>query len=110
MKLSEFAKKMNMTVITGINDHDPEIESIYIGDLLSRVMSKAGEKDAWVTIHTSLNTIAVAVMANIPCIILPESITADPASIQRASRENIAILTSSMNAYEIAWRAHEILC
>ncbi len=110
MNIYEFAKEMNMVLVCDGNDPDREIEGIYICDLLSRVMSKAGENDAWITVHTSLNTIAVAVMADIPCIILPEGISADAVSCKKASQENIYILSSTMSAYEIAWRAHEILC
>lgn len=109
MKIADFAKKMDMEVLCGGKGLGEEIGGLYIGDLLSRVMSMAGEGVGWITVHTGLNTIAVAHMADIKCIILPEGIRAEEKSMERAIRENIVILSSPMGAYEIAWRAHEIL-
>ncbi len=98
--------------VTRVNEGkalDREITDIYVCDLLSWVMSHANKGDAWITVQTHLNTIAVAVLLEIPCIIVPEGIKVEEATIKKAIEEDITILGSKMSAYEICWRAHEIL-
>ncbi|NSW89159.1 MAG: AraC family transcriptional regulator [Firmicutes bacterium] len=98
-----------MRVLTGDKGLEREITGVYVCDLLSWVMSHANKGDAWITVQTHLNTVAVAVLLEIPCIIVPEGIKVEEATIKKASEENIVVLSSEMSAYEICWRAHEIL-
>jgi len=112
LKLKEFAEKLNMKILTDLPEDklaEKEITGIYVCDLLSWVMSHANKGDAWITVHTHLNTVAVAVLLEIPCIIIPEGIRVEEETIKKATMENIAILSSEMSGYEICWRAHEIL-
>jgi len=133
MDIREFAGKLNMDILTVEKGFDEgkvpdrrkgkpdeiavvskeivnrEITGIYVCDLLSWVMSHANKGDAWITVQTHLNTIAVAVLLEIPCIIVPEGIKVEEATIKKAIEEGITILSSKMSAYEICWRAYEIL-
>ena len=63
MKVSEFAEKLNLEILTEGNGSSKDIKGMYICDLLSWAMSHAQKGDAWVTVHTHVNIIAVAVMA-----------------------------------------------
>lgn len=109
MNVEKFARELNMRVLTGDKGLEREITGVYVCDLLSWVMSHANKGDAWITVQTHLNTVAVAVLLEIPCIIVPEGIKVEEATIKKASEENIVVLSSEMSAYEICWRAHEIL-
>ena len=42
-----------------------ELSGVYIGDLLSWVMGRAGEDNAWITIMSNSNIIAVATLADV---------------------------------------------
>lgn len=105
MKISirKFAETIGAKILTepGFSNHAPEIEGVYVCDLLSRVLSKAKPNDAWVTVHTHLNVVAVAVMAGICCIVVPEEIEVEKPTIKKASEEGIAILSTKLTAYEI---------
>ena len=48
---------------------DREITGVYIGDLLSWVMGRAQSGDAWITIMSNANIVAVAALADTACII-----------------------------------------
>lgn len=109
MKIIEFAEKLGMKNLTGEATLQKEISKIYVCDMLSWVMSHASSNDAWVTVQTHVNIVAIAVLLEIPCIIIPEGIKVEEATIKKASEENIAVLSTNMDAYEICWRAHEIL-
>jgi len=71
MKVKEFAEQLKMEILTGEKGLEKEIKGMYICDLLSWVMSHAAKGDAWITVHTHVNIVAVALMADIPCIIIP---------------------------------------
>ena len=106
MKVYEFAEKLGMKVLTGENGLDREVAGIYPCDLLSWAMSHAGKGDAWITVHTHLNVVAVAMLVEIACIVIPEGIEVDTATIAKANEENLPILSTDMSAYEICWRGH----
>ena len=110
MRIKDFADKLEMSSLTGEETLLKDISKVYACDLLSWVMSHASSSDAWVTVQTHVNIIAVAILIEIPCIIIPEGINVEEATLKKASEESIAILKTDMDAYEICWRAHEILC
>lgn len=107
MKICDLAQRLNMKVLTGEQGCNNQVEEIYTCDLLSLVMSSATKECAWVTVHTHLNIIAVAIMAQIQCIIIPQNIQVEEATINKAKDEGIVILSTEMNAYEVCWRAHD---
>lgn len=109
MKVEEFAKRMGMKLLTGEDTLDKEVEGMYICDLLSWVMSKAKKGNAWITVHTHVNVVAVALLSEVSCIIIPENIEVEQATIERASKEGIAILSSEKTSFEIACEAGKIL-
>jgi len=109
MKVKEFAEKLNMNLLTGDCGLEKEVNGVYAGDLLSWVMSHAQKGNAWITVHTHLNIVAVALLTEISCIIIPEGIKVDEATLDKARQEGIAILGTAMNTYETCWRAHQVL-
>ncbi|HOM02187.1 MAG TPA: DRTGG domain-containing protein [Acetivibrio sp.] len=109
MKVREFAEQLNMEILTGEKGLEKEIKGMYICDLLSWVMSHAAKGDAWITVHTHVNIVAVALMVDIPCIIIPEGIEVEEATIKKASEEDIAILRTSKTSYQIACEAGKLL-
>lgn len=87
-----------------VADPDREIEGVYIGDLLSWVMGRATENDAWITIMSNSNIIAVATLADVSCIILAEGVTPDAGVTESAMARGVNLLSTEESAYEIAKR------
>lgn len=83
-------------------DGEREITGVYIGDLLSWVMGRAGEGDAWITIMSNINIIAVASLADTASIILAEGVELENDIIETAKGKGINILRSSKSIYEVA--------
>jgi len=81
---------------------DREITCAYSCDLLSWVMSHGKSGMAWITVQMNMNVIAVAVLADMACIVLPESIKMDQPALEKAVEEGIAVLSSPLSAYEIS--------
>ncbi len=109
MKVKELAQKLGMKVFTGKESLQKEISGVYVCDLLSWVMSHAEKGNAWITIHTHLNIVAVALLTEVSCVIIPENIAVEENTIRKAEEEDVAILGSSMSAYELCYRIHELL-
>ena len=83
-------------------DADREISGIYIGDLLSWVMGRAKADDAWITIMSNINIVAVASLADVACIILAEGVNLDSSVVETARAKGVNIITSQLPAYETA--------
>ncbi len=90
-------------------DGDREITGVYIGDLLSWVMGRAGSGDAWITIMSNVNIAAVATLADTACIILAEGVQPDDGVAEIAREKNINLLLSDRSAYDTAVWLHERL-
>lgn len=83
-------------------DADREIKGVYIGDLLSWVMSSAEAENAWITIMSNINVIAVASLTDVSCVILAEGVTLEDSVIKEAEKKGVNILSISKSAYETA--------
>lgn len=92
-----------------LSEPEREISGVYIGDLLSWVMGRAQSGDAWITIMSNLNILAVASLADTSCIILAEGVTLDGEVIETAKQKNINIISSECGIYDTAVFLSQIL-
>lgn len=81
---------------------EKKISTGYCGDLLSFVIGKAPKDSAWVTVMGNENAIAVALLADISCIILAEGTKLDEKAKARAIENNIPVLGSDESEYDLA--------
>lgn len=78
-----------------------EIETVVAGDLLSFIMGSDSEGAVWVTIQTHLNVAAVAVLKDIPLIIIASGREPAEDLIARCRDENIAVITAEGSIYDV---------
>jgi len=83
-------------------DGSRTIDGVYIGDLLSWVMGRAQMDNAWITIMSNNNVIAVASLADTSCVILAEGVELSQDLKDLAMAKDINVLSSPKSAYEIA--------
>ena len=98
MKISELASALNAEIVS---DAEREIVCACCCDLLSHVMATGKRDMAWVTVHTHMNVVAIAVFTGASCVIAADGKRFESAVIQKAREENIALLCSEKSAYEI---------
>ena len=101
MKVSELAC-LEGFVTVAMPDGEREISGVYIGDLLSWVMGRAKADDAWITIMSNINIVAVASLADVACIILAEGVQLERAVTETATTKGVNILSCTLPAYEAA--------
>ncbi|HCA04429.1 MAG TPA: hypothetical protein DEO32_00875 [Ruminococcaceae bacterium] len=101
MTVQEFAEKLDLKILTG-DELDREINDCYIGDLLSWVMGRAPADSAWLTVMGNINSIAVATLADVSCIVLVENAPLDENARQKAEIHGVNILSTEENSYNVA--------
>ncbi len=110
MKVRELAEKSGFQVHADEIAFDKEIEGVFCGDLLSWVMGNCHESNAWITVQTHLNVVAVAALKEISCLIIVQDASIPQETLDKAKEEHIAVFETSMSAYEACVFCHEIGC
>jgi len=108
MTVKEIAQAINAKTINEA-DFSRKVDGVYAGDLLSWVMGHGNESDAWVTIMSNNNVIAVASLIDFSCVILAEGVVPDNDFIKLAAEKNINILSCSDGIYGICAALSECL-
>lgn len=108
MKVKDVVKELNLSVLSGNSNLEKEIKGAYTCDLLSWVMSHGNKGMAWVTVQVHPNVVAIAVLLDFSCIIIPEDIPVEKMSLEKSELEGIPILRSSENAYTICGKLKEM--
>lgn len=108
MTVKELAQKLNLTMLSEAGS-DNEIKGAYVGDLISLVMIKCNEGDAWVTSQTHVNILQTAMLNDAACIIITGNAMIDDSLIEKANEKEVALLSTNMENYELAWKMHEVI-
>ncbi|MBQ8794972.1 MAG: hypothetical protein IJZ54_00975 [Clostridia bacterium] len=109
MTVNDLLEKVNDFSGVVLSEPEREIQGVYIGDLLSWVMGKAQSGDAWITIMSNVNTLAVATLADTACIVLAEGVSLDDGVKETAEEKGINVISTSLSAYEAAVKLHQVL-
>lgn len=101
MTVAELCKNAGLGIVV-MPEPEREVSGAYCGDLLSWVMGRAKEDNAWLTIMSNINVIAVASLADVSCVILCEGVTLEAELADTAKQKGINVLLSEADAYETA--------
>ncbi|MDY9921207.1 MAG: serine kinase [Synergistota bacterium] len=107
MKIKDLCEKLNADVLAA-GDPERDVTKAAAGDLLSFIMGTVSEGSAWVTIQAHLNVAAVAVLKDIPVIILASGRKAPADLIDRCIAENVCIASVSGSIFETCKRLSEL--
>lgn len=88
---------------------DRQVTGAYAGDLLSWVMGRAGQDCVWLTIMSNQNVAAVALMADVACVVLTEGVRPDEDLLRRAREKEVNLLGAGEDTYTAACRLHDCL-
>lgn len=109
LTVKELAEGLGLAVVEGGEALEKTVTGGYCGDLLSWVMGRAGAGSAWITVMTNENAIAVAVLANVSCIVLADGAALGEKARQRAAENGVAVLSDASGAYELAVKIERAL-
>jgi predicted transcriptional regulator len=106
MNVQELVDKLALEVISG--PFTREISGVYVGDLLSNVMAKAGEGNVWITVHGHLNVVAVAGLTQVSAVIVVEGFPVETAAVQKAREKEVTILRTPLTAFDLICKLIEL--
>jgi len=109
MKIEDLANQLNMDVLSYKEGLQKNISGGYVSDMLSDVMANSKQGNIWITLQTHPNIVAVALLKNLAGIIIVSNRQPEEETLKKAVSEKIAILTTSMPAFEIAGKIYQLL-
>lgn len=99
MTVNDIKEALELSLITG--DANIEFDGVYVGDLLSRAMSRVEAGNLFVTIMANVNVIAVASLTEAAAVILCEDVKLPPEAVEAANTNGINVFTTPKSAYEV---------
>ena len=108
MTVKELSEALSATVIC-MPDGDREVSGGYAGDLLSWVMGRARLGDAWVTIMSNVNIVAVATLADPSCIVLSEGVTLEKEVVARANDVGVNVISSPLDTFTLCSKISSLI-
>ena len=105
----------DLAIQLSLKNHTPDlnleipITGGYAGDMLSWVMGQAKSGSVWITIMSNHNVAAVALMADVACVVLAENVEPDEALLTQAKARGLPLFTSPLPTYEFSCRLNEFL-
>ena len=108
MTVKELSEALNAVVIC-MPDGDREVSGGYAGDLLSWVMGRARSGDAWVTIMSNVNIVAVATLADPSCIVLSEGVTLEKEVVARANDVGVNVISSPLDTFTLCSKISSLI-
>ena len=109
MTVEDLIEKGIFQVAVEGEDLSREVTGIFCCDLLSVAMGRAPSDSAWVTVMGNVNTIAVATLADVACVILAEGAQPDDVCRSRASQQGVTVLATEEPVFEAALKVHGLL-
>ena len=103
MTVKQMSDLLSLDVIC-MPEPEREVTGGYAGDLLSWVMGRAASGDAWITIMSNVNIVAVATLADPACIILSEGVSPDEETLVRAEQQGVNILSTTLDTFDACVR------
>ena len=102
MTVSEICRSIEAEPVCG--ETEKAYSGVYVGDLLSRAMSRVRADNIWVTIMSNVNVVAVATLTEPAAIVLAEGVCLQADALDGAKENGITVLQSPLSAYEICSR------
>ncbi len=100
MTVAGLAEKLSLTPVVEA-DPDREVKGGYTGDLLSWVMGRAQADNAWVTIMSNLNVVAVATLTDVALVIFAEGVKPEPEVVAAAEKRGVNLYSSELASYAL---------
>jgi len=108
MKLTDIIKELEAEVRC-CETAERDVSWCYCSDLLSDVMANATKDSIWITLQTHQNIVAVASLIGLSAILISRGAEPDPETIQKATQENIPVITTKLPTFEAAGKIYNLL-
>jgi serine kinase of HPr protein (carbohydrate metabolism regulator) len=100
LKISDI-KSPQYTLLTHLSTLENDYEGCYATDLLSAAIQSALSNNVLLTLISNQNTIGLAMMIDLPAVIITEGKKVSEIMIKKANEEEIAILSTTLKTHEV---------
>lgn len=108
MTLKEVVKRLDLAVLAGNGALGREVSGGYASDMLSDVLTHAGNRYVWITMQIHPNILAVASSKDLAGIIIVNNRRPEAETLKKAEQKKIPILMSPLSTYTVAGRLYEL--
>lgn len=109
MTVNEIAEKLNLKVLSGAAGLGNEITGGYASDLLSDVMGNAKAGEAWITLQTHKNVMAIASLKDLAAVILVKDLQPEADMAAQSEEEGIPVLGTSEDAFALIGKLYQLI-
>lgn len=109
MTVKELVEVLNLTVVSGAAGLNKEVAGGYVSDLLSDVMGNCDAGRIWITLQTHKNVMAIASLKDLSAVILVKDLKPEPDMALQSEEEEIPVLSSSLQTFELAGKIYDLL-
>lgn len=109
MTVNDLVRDLDLKVFSGEKGLEIEISGGYTSDLMSDVMGHAEKGNIWITLQTHKNVMAIASLKELAAVILVKGLKPDNDTLEKSNEENIPILGTSLESFELSGRVYEAL-
>ena len=100
MKVSELAQKAGLKAINEFRDR--EVESVYISDMVSDILTAAKGGSVLITLQTHKSLIAAANLVNVAMVVIAKNRKPADEVVELATRAGIGLFTSDLDTWALA--------
>ncbi len=97
MKTTDLIKQFNLIT----EDYNRSIDGVIISDMLSVVMRDGDENNILVTVQNNVNSVAVANLLQLGCIIICCGFEASEEMLEKASEHKITMFETELSGVEV---------
>ncbi|MBA4373051.1 MAG: serine kinase [Thermodesulfovibrio sp.] len=108
MILQQLVDSLSLEVLTEGADLMRGVSGGYVSDMISDVIGNAREGQVWITFQVHLNIVAAASLKGLSAIIMVNNRRPLPETLQRASEENVVIMTTSLPAFDLVGLLYDL--
>ncbi len=100
MKISELAEKTGLRAINTYQDR--EVESVYISDMVSDIITAAKVNSVLITLQTHKSLIAAANLVGVAMIVIVKGRTPQDDVVELATKTGIGLFTCDLDTWTLA--------
>jgi predicted transcriptional regulator len=108
MTVQEIVAGLDLEVVAGGTGLGREVKGGYACDLMSLVLVRSREGDAWVTMNAHPNVVAIANLRDLACVIIAERPRPDEMTLIGADEKGIPVLVSDEPTFTVCRKLGEM--
>lgn len=101
MKIAKHILSNHYQCVSALSTLENTYEDCYVTDLLSAAIKSAKDHAILITLISHENTVALAMMIDLPVIIITEGRTITPTMIEKCNEEHICLIQTSLKNHEV---------